>query len=213
MDCIYKSALQLPHIHPFVHQLRGQPCKVTANTSGTPRHLARRSPGIEPATFQLPDNHWATAPQACVFEPQCCTGSLNNTVSFAPHSRWGEVSERCAGCSAGAHQGGGRGLFVQRLHSRHASGFSRQCSKLYLHVVCHYTDANVLTIFTLTSPRLKATLYWRVTLTHGNSWLVEVKSSEENSLQKNKACNLLWKIIIIKIMVKWMFKVHNRMYH
>jgi len=24
--------------------------------SGTPRHLARRSPGIEPATFLLPDN-------------------------------------------------------------------------------------------------------------------------------------------------------------
>jgi len=46
----------LPHIQPFIHRRRRQPCKVTTNTSGTPRHLDRRSPGIEPATFLLPDN-------------------------------------------------------------------------------------------------------------------------------------------------------------
>jgi len=54
MVCIYMLilfALQLPHIHWFIHRRRCQPCKV-----GTPRHLAKQSLGIEPATCWLPDN-------------------------------------------------------------------------------------------------------------------------------------------------------------
>jgi len=56
-----QSILHLPEIHPFIHQWRCQPRKVTTNTSGVvrvrrlARHLARWSPGIEPATFLLPD--------------------------------------------------------------------------------------------------------------------------------------------------------------
>ena len=61
----------LPHIHPFkhtfTHQRRRQPCKATASSSWavrvrclaqdlTPRHSARRSRGIKPATLRLPAN-------------------------------------------------------------------------------------------------------------------------------------------------------------
>jgi len=48
-----KIALQLPHIHPFIHRRRCQPCKVTTNTSGVVKCLAQGN--LKPATFLLPD--------------------------------------------------------------------------------------------------------------------------------------------------------------
>jgi len=50
----------------FIHSYTDKPCSTNTSgavrvrvvyCSGTPRHLARWSPGIEPATFVLPHNH------------------------------------------------------------------------------------------------------------------------------------------------------------
>jgi len=40
-----QSALQLPHIHPFIHRRRCQTCKVTTNTSGAGRVRWRLAQG------------------------------------------------------------------------------------------------------------------------------------------------------------------------
>jgi len=89
-DC----ALQFPDIHPFIHRWRCQPCKVTTNTSGSVRvrwclaqgHLARQSPGIEPATFLLPDNRsytsWATAAPCITFLESWCVEETDETRSI-----------------------------------------------------------------------------------------------------------------------------------